>query len=283
MKNNNRIRAITAGIGLALGASLALGITSPAQAATYTMSWQGLFTWTSSEGLSMINTGLPDFYDPEWGYGHRTKISGSLTYDTATGTGSATLVPFDLLYHPIYFSTPQNITLQAIGDGFGGEGSLVLGNMLIDWGGNVGMPLSIVWDAAGLFGALGSTGVGDTITGVGAVPASNGIKNGLYPIGPAPLATTTWNTTPLCVPGGGVTGECMGVSPSGGLPLFDDGVGGSPILAGPFESYRFNFDVTSFTVQEVSEVPLPAALWLLGSGLVGLLGLARRRSQHGGS
>jgi hypothetical protein len=39
-----------------------------------------------------------------------------------------------------------------------------------------------------------------------------------------------------------------------------------------FQSYTFTFT-------EVSEVPVPAAAWLMGSGLVGLVGVARRRKQ----
>jgi hypothetical protein len=42
--------------------------------------------------------------------------------------------------------------------------------------------------------------------------------------------------------------------------------------AGPFIGYNANFDMTTLTV-----VPIPAAAWLFGSGLLGLVGVARRR------
>ena len=55
------------------------------------------------------------------------------------------------------------------------------------------------------------------------------------------------------------------------------------ITDGPFEGIQVHLDIGSgnslyVTSIESSEVPVPAAVWLLGSGLLGLLGLARRRT-----
>jgi hypothetical protein len=58
----------------------------------------------------------------------------------------------------------------------------------------------------------------------------------------------------------------------------DDGVGGSPMDNGPFPGFNANFDITSVHVTSVSTVPVPAAVWLFGSGLLGLVGVARRKS-----
>jgi len=38
-----------------------------------------------------------------------------------------------------------------------------------------------------------------------------------------------------------------------------------------------DFDNISYAVWEVSAVPVPAAVWLFGSGLIGLIGVARRK------
>ncbi len=48
-----------------------------------------------------------------------------------------------------------------------------------------------------------------------------------------------------------------------------DGILGGAMINGPFGGFSANFNMTA--------VPVPAAVWLFGSGLVGLVGVARRR------
>lgn len=77
----------------------------------------------------------------------------------------------------------------------------------------------------------------------------------------------------------------LGVSWDGGLSWFGDSSyalsGGSP------DTYAINFDgiktdnvpVTATTIAvDLQPVPVPAAMWLFGSGLLGLVGVARRRA-----
>ena len=48
----------------------------------------------------------------------------------------------------------------------------------------------------------------------------------------------------------------------------------------PFSGIRGYFDIgsgNSMHVTSVSTVPVPAAVWLFGSGLLGLVGIARRK------
>ena len=55
---------------------------------------------------------------------------------------------------------------------------------------------------------------------------------------------------------------------------------GSVILKfGAVDRLDFTFDITSFSLTEASppSVPIPAAVWLFGSGLLGLVGVARRK------
>lgn len=248
------------------------GVATQAAADVINVSFNGLFTMLDPSGTALQNTSYPYYGDPTWSYGYRSQISGTMSFDTSTGAGSGTVVPFQFFNGNTSLpATATGISLQAIGDGFGNPGTLVLGNMLFNWNGNNGIPVSIVMDGAGFFGS-GPYSVGQVITGVGALPASNGIKKGSLPIGPAPFVTTTWNTT--TVPGAG-----MGSAISGQLPLIADTIGGSPMIAGPFTGYNANFDVTSITVTsiETAVVPVPAAVWLFGSGLLGLVGIARRK------
>ncbi|HIO54930.1 MAG TPA: VPLPA-CTERM sorting domain-containing protein, partial [Chromatiales bacterium] len=45
----------------------------------------------------------------------------------------------------------------------------------------------------------------------------------------------------------------------------------------PFAGFNANFDITAI---HITNVPVPAAVWLFGSGLVGLAGIASRRRQR---
>lgn len=185
--------------------------------------------------------------------------------------------------------------------------NLILGNFLADWNGNDDMPVSVVWDATGLFNAFSNTPgglqVGDVISGnvvkrnslvvnsdlQSAIPATDGMKvttgssrtgfiDHVINQGPAPMAMTTWNTAALCTAVN--IEDCKGVNPSGGLPLFDDGIAGSPMIDGPFPGMNINIDIgsgNSMVVIGISAVPVPPALWLFGSGLLGLVGIAKRK------
>jgi hypothetical protein len=152
------------------------------------------------------------------------------------------------------------------------------------WIHNVGIPISIVWDATGLFGALASgISVSQTITG-GTFAATENFdfdsntsptRTKFLPIGAGPIVTTTWNTS--TIPPG-----TAGTNPSGTLPLIADSIGGSPIPGGSYIGYNTNIDILSMHVMAPPyppDVPIPAAVWLFGSGLLGLAGVARRRKK----
>ena len=48
----------------------------------------------------------------------------------------------------------------------------------------------------------------------------------------------------------------------------------------PGDPYGGTWDYSlTFNVEEVSSVPIPSAVWLFGSGLIGLIGLARRKTR----
>lgn len=285
--------ALTAVIGTS-----AMVAPNTASADVITFSWSGLFTMLTNAGNALVNT---DYQYNSWN-GNRTDITGTMTFDTSTGSGSGTVVPFNFFNGGP--AVAASINMQAIGDGMGGPGTLILGNMLFNWNGNNGIPVSIVLDGAGMFGTMmgGPLTVGQTITGVGTYGASDGVAKGSWAMGLMPVATTTWNTST-------VPGTTFGTNPSGQLPLIADnalvtnydvnpalagyqtctdqstatgnqcalGIGGSPMQTAPFPNYNANFDIASLTVTSISAVPVPAAVWLFGSGLLGLVGIARRK------
>ena len=272
---------INTAIATAIGGS-AIG-TAVADSVDFSIT--GVFTMIDAGGAALSNT---DGSGAPW-YKGRTAFGGTMTFDLDNFTGSGTVTPFS--FFGAGEATATTVSFVAIGDGFGNPGSLILGNMGFNWSGNSGIPLSIVLDAAGLFGVLqggnptaapsvSNISVTQTIAGVGAIPATENVGFGmtgyLIPIGASPVVTTTFNTTNIGTP-------TLGSNPSGTLPLTDDGIGGSPFQqAQPFNGFNGNFDITTMhvdaiTVTPPSTVPVPAAVWLFGSGLVGLVGVARRR------
>lgn len=256
---------------MSLTAAMALILTlsfTQVRAETISFDFNGVFTMLTSDGTrTIINTSMPYYDDPTWNYGVRTQISGTMSIDSITGAAAGTIGSFE--FCEAGSLVVRDLTMQAIGNGFGGPGNLILGNLLFDWNGNYGVPVSMVWDASGFMGA-GPYSIGQVISNVGAVPASNNTQFGSAPIGPAPMATTAWNTTT-------VAGTTFGTAVSGALPLIADTVGGSPMVTYPFINFNATFDITSITITGASPVPAPAAIWLFASGLFGLLGVARRK------
>ena len=282
MNKSSIHKAITA--ALCTGA---VAFSTTTQAATNYFDWDGVFTMLDGAGAALANSSIPAKGNNQF----QTPISGTMAFDTTTGAGTATLVPF-FFFGGIFPAEAVGIEMQAICDGAGGPGTLVLGNMLFNWNGTNGIPVSLVLDAAGFFtnGASAATPASDgTYVGAtvpGTVTGPGGYA-GYLGLGPVPMATTAYNTTNSIACDAG----CAGVSPSGLLPLVVDTaanandftantggtIGGSPMQAGPFAGSSANFDVTalSFTGQEV---PVPAAVWLFGSGLISLIGFARRKT-----
>lgn len=247
-------------------------ISTPVSAAIIEFHFTGQYTLVDPTGFPM----------------DQQPIASTLTYNSDSGIGSSpslTISNFDTFGAT---ATIYDISLEQVtGTNF------IIGNMLADWNFSVGVPLSMVWDASGLINAIdfglqagdviSGTNLkrnGNTIADVGsATPASDGLFSsalGTLNQGPAPLAVTTLNTATLCSTGS----DCIGNKLSGGTPFTDDVIAGSPMIDGPFPGLNVNFDIgsgNSLTVLSVSEVPVPGAIWLFGSGLLGVIGIARRR------
>ena len=254
-------------LSTALASALCTGTT---QAAVINMDFDGLFTVLSSSGAVLQNTSYPYYGDTTWGYGLRTQINGTLQFDTDTGYGTGTVAPFEF-----YDGGPAVISsmeLQAIGNG------LMIGNIGFDWKANPTVQSLIVLDGSGLFGAMagGLPPVGTVLDQAScaglpcATPASDTAK-GVADIGPAPIVTSSYNVAGATGAGTTLAQLTLGT---------DDGIGGSPMDNGPLDGFNFNFDITSVMVLPGGyppPVPVPAAFWLFGSGLLGLISVTRRR------
>jgi hypothetical protein len=246
-----------------------------------------LSTSVSADVITFAFTGKYTLVDPTGVVMDQQSISSTLTYDSSSGSGTSpalTINNFDTFGHT---ASIYSISLEAVSGT-----NYMVGNMLADWNINFGVPISMIWDATGLNNAINfGLVVGDVISGTdlirdsnvifdvsSATPASDGLSflSGTLNQGPAPLAVTTLNTTMLCSPGV----DCIGNQLSGGYTSTDDGIAGSPMIDGPFTGLNVNFDIGSghsLTVLSVTSVPLPGAVWLLGSGLLGLIGISRRK------
>lgn len=137
---------------------------------------------------------------------------------------------------------------------------------------------------------LGNTGTHFTITGPSAVSGTT--ISGVAPINATTLDMSncrfTWNGVPS-VDVGGCSGSCCpsGVTDSHTATFSWDGVFGDAFTL-DYSAHVPVGDPSSFggvpyalhltgVVQAAAPVPLPAAAWLFGSGLLGLMGAARRK------
>ena len=244
---------LSGAISTALTVGIGLGVTTVSQADIYNFSYNGLFTMLDPGGVQLQNTSYPYYGDTTWGYGLRTQISGTLQFDTSTGGGSGTVVPFEFFNGGP--AVASGITFKSAG------GSLMIGNMNFAWNGS-NITTQIVLDGSGLFSAIGqglaavgtptfdtvSCGSGGVLDGDCALPASDGIKKGNYPIGPVPIATSSFNTVGQSGVGTVLADLSLGV---------DDSIGGSPMDNGPFSGYNANFDMSSVTVTSFADTTPP--------------------------
>ena len=203
-----------------------------------------------------------------------TDIAASLTFNTATGLGgnsvdnnlSVTMNAADFSGAPPTF---HDVTMTRLGDS-----NIIDGIILVDWDGNLNLPLHVEWDATGLFNAIDlGLQAGDVLSGTDLYHDIN--ENGVYDAGTDTYRADIGSATPY-----------SDFLPS---PLHEMG-GPAPMAAtvnsigltdGPFPGTKGYFDIgtgNSIHITSVSAVPVPAAVWLFGSGLLGLVGVARRKS-----
>jgi len=250
-----------------------------------TYDWTGVFTMITPEGDVMANTSASA---NDVG-GYQTYLSGEMSFNFDTGAGTATVDSF--LFNG---STAQahDVNMQAIGDGNMGPGTLVAGNLLFDWAGNNNISIDNVLDAGGFF--TGDQGFNPDMSIKGDVAAGPAAVAPAYePICAFALGTNCFvelNNGPVLmatVDGNPYVNEDVTIYGVDGVTVafegnrHTDGLSGIAMDNGPFPAFNANFDIRTMTLTdvEVSAVPVPAAVWLFGSGLLGLVGIARRKKQ----
>ena len=234
-----------------------LALPGISEADTITFNFTGGLVVANTVGGIVLNDGSPV-----------TPISASLAYDTASGLGSSGL---SLTMSDPFFGIPA--TFHDLSMTREANSNLINGQVLVDWNGNYNMPMNVVWDATGLLNAINyGLQAGDIISGTSLYRDTN--HNGVGD--PGELLANVSSATPYS----DVLQTQQGYnSLQGPAPMAatSDSLGfGSDT---PFTGLRGYFDIgsgNSMHVVSVTAVPVPAAAWLFGSGLLGLLGMARR-------
>lgn len=244
---------------LSIALSAVLGSSSIASADIIEFTYSGYFSIADPNGKLLPNSDailIPDYV------GEYTEITGYGVYDTDSGTGSHMVDPVSFFGSgPLY---ANGYSFSAIGDGMGGTGSLTSTVFHFDWYYSGALyeweqSTPMIQDASGFLTNLPSPGqtvtIGSGCTGC----ATSTTPDGLFvSMGAVPIAMTNFESAfPL------VSGSISGI-------LLNDQT--------PLPGYYMGMDFTSITATNVSAVPIPSAVWLFGSGLLGLVGLARRKA-----
>lgn len=194
-------------------------------------------------------------------------IAASLTYDTEDDVGNSDL---SITMTESFFGNGA-VTFHDVTMNRQSGTNLLNGEMLVDWGISTNMTMLIEWDASGLFNAINhGLQVGDVLSGSDLYNDANG--NGVQDAGEFIMDITS--ATPYAD-----TLQANLLNPQGSAPMAAtaNSIG---LIDGPFIGIRGLVDIgsgNSMHVTSVSTVPVPAAVWLFGSGLIGLAGFARRK------
>jgi hypothetical protein len=264
---------IASSIALSLGAS-------GAQAALVTDLF-GPFNWsTASANFTMLSAvgatvGGTNDVTMVWdgnGYTSSSDYTGPGSAANVTASSPTTFFGHNWTAHDIQVFTPGSYTFDTTLGGGNPElgtmsmtiGASQLGmHMLFDWNGNLNIDVVVVANPSSIFGA--GIGRSTNISGCDQTPSTPAVKNCLWDgakLGPdgKPAGSKKWMLASM--------------DPDG------DGIMGTPMATkGPFAGFNANFNASLTPTPDAAPVPVPAAAWLFGSGLMGLAAVARRKKK----
>jgi energy-converting hydrogenase Eha subunit B len=280
-----------------IASSIAMALGAPAAQAVLVNDLYGPYNFsTDSANFTMLNsaggyTMGPDggannvlmFWDGN-GYSASSDYigpgsAGNVTASTSDTFFGASWVAHDIqVFVPGTYSFDTTLSTIAAPNGSNGEagiltatvGSGQLGmHMLFDWSGNNNIDVFVVASPGKVFGAgIGrsqvTSALGPSTNRCDNAGVTNPIKNCLFdgkPTGSAgkPLGSKVWMLASVDGDGDGI----MGIKMAPG---------------GPFASFQANFNASLASTPD-AVVPVPAAVWLFGSGLMGLAAVARRKKK----
>ncbi len=212
------------------------------------MTWDGNAFNASSDytGLSSVSnvtaSSTTAFFSHTWtAHNIQMFVPGSYSFDTAITPNNGANGESGML----------NVTVPTGDVGM---------HMLFDWNGNNNIDVFMVMAPNSMYGsgAVLSADVSNCMGGTGSAPVKNCLWDGSRTVaGHVPTANQVWMLA--TVDGNG------------------DGIMGIPASAnGPWAGLNAGFNAT-MTATPLAAVPVPTAAWLFGSGLLGLMGIARRK------
>jgi len=257
-------------IAMAITAALGAGAANAANVS------QSLYTFspTGANGnFTMLSAAYPGFTGYTFGGTNDVTFTWNGTFFNSSGdyTGAASATNATISSPELFFGKKWTAhTVQVFGPGSysfdtavanGGANaesgivSMTVGanqigaHMLFDWNNNISIDVVNVWN------------IGQTFSNCGAAATTPSAFNCLW---------TGSNNTAANSPA--TVFSLRSTNADGDLTT---GVAMAP--GGPFAGYSANFNLQG--VSAVSAVPVPAAVWLFGSGLLGLVGIARRKKK----